>query len=106
MKTTLVHALVIAAIESMHPACWQPTEGLSLSIRVGASCGTACVKKQHKKPKACQAKTATAASYEGASPAAGRRRGRPPGSKKRPRICHAVMFAEGYGAGSGQGLMT
>eukprot|EP00955_Chlamydomonas_euryale_P033591 349584-Chlamydomonas_euryale.AAC.2 len=43
------------------------------------------------KPKAGQKKTAKAASNEGASTTTGRRRGRPPGSKDKSRVGHAVM---------------
>eukprot|EP00955_Chlamydomonas_euryale_P038100 350989-Chlamydomonas_euryale.AAC.6 len=59
--------------------------------QVKASCGTACAEGQHKQDKGQPEKTAKAASNEGASTTTGLRHGRPPGSKNKPRIGHAVM---------------
>eukprot|EP00955_Chlamydomonas_euryale_P117280 366464-Chlamydomonas_euryale.AAC.3 len=46
---------------------------------------------QHKQVKGQPEEDGKAASNKGASTTTGRRRGSPPSSKNKPRICHAVM---------------
>eukprot|EP00955_Chlamydomonas_euryale_P006029 64426-Chlamydomonas_euryale.AAC.1 len=109
VKTTLVRALVIAAMERHAPrmltahggttsvsTSWvhQFDQKLNCSFRVSrvrASCGIACAEGSTNKPKASNKKTAKAARNQGASMTTGRRRWSLSSSKNKPRIGHAAM---------------